>query len=202
MNHIADGGAFEPNQRPMFLAWDRIPIASVVPKGKCEVRYHERFKGLVQQFAAAGANMKSVRPIPTRVGQVVRRSHDPLSRIAPGRKGRLGNWERRRYLEGRHQQGQDQAKTRSASRPDREGRRARQCRYQEITAQIRPMKSSGLASIRSRSFSFLTVTSTTSRPSEVSIVSEPARPSFYDRMVWIDSAAEAQAFMADVQSCA
>jgi DNA ligase 1 len=67
MNHIADGGAFEPNQRPMFLAWDQIPIASVVPKGKCEATYRQRFTGLIKQFAAAGPNMESVRPIPTRV---------------------------------------------------------------------------------------------------------------------------------------
>jgi DNA ligase-1 len=42
LNRVAAGGAFGPNESPLFYAWDQIPLAAVAPKGKYEVGYRDR----------------------------------------------------------------------------------------------------------------------------------------------------------------
>lgn len=68
LNRVAAGGAFEANEVPVFFAWDQIPLSAVVPKGKYEVGYRERFKALLLQMSANGLDLrKGLRIIPTRV---------------------------------------------------------------------------------------------------------------------------------------
>jgi DNA ligase-1 len=67
MNRVAAGGAFEANERPVFYAWDQIPLSAVAPKGKYEVGYRERFKALLQQLATRTTINPCLTFIPTRV---------------------------------------------------------------------------------------------------------------------------------------
>jgi len=67
LNRVAAGGAFEANERPVFYAWDQIPLEAVVPKGKYEVGYRDRLKALLtQQVKNAGVDT-AIRVIPTRI---------------------------------------------------------------------------------------------------------------------------------------
>jgi DNA ligase-1 len=50
LNHVAAGGDFAENERPLFLAWDQIPLSAVVPKGKYNVPYKQRLADLLQQI--------------------------------------------------------------------------------------------------------------------------------------------------------
>ncbi|MDP9155276.1 MAG: DNA ligase [Pseudomonadota bacterium] len=71
LNRVAAGGAFEANEEPRFFAWDQIPLAAVVPKGKYELTYRERFKAMLIGMAAGGSALQGYVPmiqvIPTRV---------------------------------------------------------------------------------------------------------------------------------------
>lgn len=50
LNHVAAGGDFADNEKPLFLAWDQIPLSAVVPKGKYGVPYKQRLANLVNQL--------------------------------------------------------------------------------------------------------------------------------------------------------
>lgn len=52
LNSVLKGGDFEPNEKPIFVAWDQIPLSSVKSKGKCAVPYKQRLIGLVEQLRA------------------------------------------------------------------------------------------------------------------------------------------------------
>jgi DNA ligase-1 len=68
LNRVAAGGGFEANERPVFFAWDQIPLSVVMPKGKYDVGYRERFKALLKQQMTALAGIDSaIRIIPTRI---------------------------------------------------------------------------------------------------------------------------------------
>ncbi|WKZ86380.1 hypothetical protein N5B55_05340 [Ralstonia pickettii] len=68
MNRVLDGGAFEGTERPVFFAWDQIPLEAVVPKGKYDVPYKARFTDLLRQLVSNDVNPNSaIRGIPTRV---------------------------------------------------------------------------------------------------------------------------------------
>ncbi|PLC44599.1 DNA ligase [Ralstonia pickettii] len=68
MNRVLDGGAFEGTERPVFFAWDQIPLEAVVPKGKYAVPYKTRFTDLLRQLVQNDVDASSaVRGIPTRV---------------------------------------------------------------------------------------------------------------------------------------
>ncbi len=42
LNSVLSGGSFAPNERPLYMIWDAIPLLSVVTKGKYEVPYIKR----------------------------------------------------------------------------------------------------------------------------------------------------------------
>jgi DNA ligase-1 len=65
LNSVLAGGDFEPNQKPVFFAWDQIPLDVALPKGKCDTPYRERFKGLLKQLVSYEGT--SVRLIPTKI---------------------------------------------------------------------------------------------------------------------------------------
>jgi len=65
MNHVINGGDFGPDEKPVYLIWDRIPLSSVVTKGKFTMPYIARLLRLVNLLRAA--NDRSVRLIPTRL---------------------------------------------------------------------------------------------------------------------------------------
>lgn len=68
MNSLASGGALEADQQVVFLAWDQIPLESVVPGGKYAESYKARFLKLARQcIGAQRAGIASVRAIPTRI---------------------------------------------------------------------------------------------------------------------------------------
>lgn len=64
LNAILDGGIFEEGCYPVFMVWDKIPLASVVPKGKCETPYKKRLASAMLDVRGIKSN---VRIIPTRV---------------------------------------------------------------------------------------------------------------------------------------
>lgn len=65
MNHVINGGDFAPNERPLYLVWDQIPLTSVVTKGKFARPYRKRLLDLVVQLRDSAKS--SVRLIPTRI---------------------------------------------------------------------------------------------------------------------------------------
>lgn len=65
MNHVINGGDFGPNERPLYLVWDQIPLTSVVTKGKFARPYRKRLLDLIVQLRAS--TKSSVRLIPTRL---------------------------------------------------------------------------------------------------------------------------------------
>lgn len=65
MNHVINGGDFAPNERPLYLVWDQIPLTSVVTKGKFARPYRKRLLDLVVQLRDSAKS--SVRLIPTRL---------------------------------------------------------------------------------------------------------------------------------------
>lgn len=65
LNHILDGGSLQEGDQVIFEAWDQIPLASVVPKGKVATPYKQRLTDLIGQVKAAGYSL--VRVIPTRM---------------------------------------------------------------------------------------------------------------------------------------
>lgn len=50
LNHVMSGGSFAEDERPLFLAWDQIPLSCAVKKGSCDAPYVRRFGALVAQL--------------------------------------------------------------------------------------------------------------------------------------------------------
>lgn len=66
MNSLLSGGTLEPHQRVVYEAWDQIPLAHVVSRGKYEVPCKTRLKNLAIQCANANrSGNSSIRLIPT-----------------------------------------------------------------------------------------------------------------------------------------
>lgn len=65
MNHVINGGDFGPNEQPLYLVWDQIPLSSVVTKGKFDMPYRKRLTRLLAQLRQATGS--SVRLISTRL---------------------------------------------------------------------------------------------------------------------------------------
>lgn len=63
LNGIMSGGDFAPNESPMYLVWDQIPLVAVTPKGKHLVPYRSRFASILKQYSAN--TRPFVAPIPT-----------------------------------------------------------------------------------------------------------------------------------------
>jgi DNA ligase-1 len=52
LNSVLKGGDFAPNEKPVFVMWDQIPLSAVKPKGKYEVGYKKRLVGIIAQLRA------------------------------------------------------------------------------------------------------------------------------------------------------
>lgn len=50
LNSVIKGGDFGPGETPVFVVWDQIPLSAVKPKGKYNVPYITRLKGLISQL--------------------------------------------------------------------------------------------------------------------------------------------------------
>lgn len=46
LNSVLSGGSFAPNERPIYMIWDAIPLFAVVTKGKYEVAYIKRLTAI------------------------------------------------------------------------------------------------------------------------------------------------------------
>ncbi len=66
LNSVLSGGTFGPGERPIYLIWDQIPLASVQPKGRCDRKYVLRLADIVGQLKAIQQLNPAVRLIPTR----------------------------------------------------------------------------------------------------------------------------------------
>lgn len=66
LNSILSGGAFGPGERPIYLIWDQIPLASVQPKGRYDKAYVMRLADIVVQLKTNEQINPSIRIIPTR----------------------------------------------------------------------------------------------------------------------------------------
>lgn len=69
LNHVMDGGSFAEDERPLFLAWDQIPLSSAVKKGCCSTPYVRRFSALLAQLKTIRMQYEkpSIDIIPTKV---------------------------------------------------------------------------------------------------------------------------------------
>lgn len=65
LNSVIEGGSFEDGCYPVYQVWDEIPLTSVVTKGKYEVGYKERFKGIVTSVMRSDGG--SIQMIPTKI---------------------------------------------------------------------------------------------------------------------------------------
>lgn len=72
LNSILAGGSFFPDEYPLYLAWDQIPLSAVQPKGKHLIGYRHRLKALLAQLPGDG---KHLRVIPTRICKTLKEAY-------------------------------------------------------------------------------------------------------------------------------
>jgi DNA ligase-1 len=61
LNSILGGGDFEPNEMPLYLVWDQIPLSAVVTKGRHDTPYRTRIAGITSQLASSpGESVKQI----------------------------------------------------------------------------------------------------------------------------------------------
>ena len=65
LNHVLNGGDFAPNEKPLYLVWDQIPLTAVVTKGKYAEPYLKRMTGIVHQLKDVPGS--AIALIPTKV---------------------------------------------------------------------------------------------------------------------------------------
>ena len=65
LNSVLNGGDFAPNEKPVYLVWDQIPLSAVVSKGKHGVPYKTRLLNIMKQLKAVEGD--SLALIPTRI---------------------------------------------------------------------------------------------------------------------------------------
>lgn len=69
LNSVLKGGDFGPDERPIFMIWDQIPLSAVRPKGKYEVPYRTRLTAIANQLRLRKnpAHRYDVQLVPTRI---------------------------------------------------------------------------------------------------------------------------------------
>jgi DNA ligase-1 len=65
LNSVLKGGDFAPDERPILLVWDQIPLDEVKSKGKYEEPYSARLTGLINQLRRNQSGV--VQLVPTRI---------------------------------------------------------------------------------------------------------------------------------------
>ena len=74
LNAVIEGGPFDEGCYPVFMIWDRIPMSSVVKKGKCEIAYKKRLGSAVSDVMKIDA--RCVKVIPTRIVKSLAEAYD------------------------------------------------------------------------------------------------------------------------------
>lgn len=65
LNSVLKGGDFGPGERPVYSAWDIIPLEKAIPNGEYDVPYSDRFDDLKDMLSMPAT--KSIQLIPTRI---------------------------------------------------------------------------------------------------------------------------------------
>ena len=65
LNHVINGGDFAPNERPILMLWDQIPLWCVAPKGECDTPYKTRIYEIVRQLKEVPGEF--IKIVPTKV---------------------------------------------------------------------------------------------------------------------------------------
>lgn len=88
LNSVLKGGSFAANEQPILLVWDQLPLSAVVPGGKYNTPYHERYATLADQLA--GEKPTAIEMIPTRIVHSVEEAHEHYAEmLAEGYEGTI-----------------------------------------------------------------------------------------------------------------
>ncbi|WP_193333365.1 DNA ligase [Duganella sp. FT27W] len=88
LNSVLQGGQFGPSEKPIFMAWDQIPLASVVPKGSFETPYRDRLRVLLGQITAAHSPV--IKLVPTRLVRSLKEAYAHYAELlAKGKEGTI-----------------------------------------------------------------------------------------------------------------
>lgn len=86
INHINNGGSFQPDEEPIIRVWDIIPLSSAKTKGKCEIPYDQRFKLLLQSVP----HSPLIEVVRTRVVHSLAEAYDHyFELVAQGKEGTI-----------------------------------------------------------------------------------------------------------------
>lgn len=86
MNRILKGGKFEEGETLVYKIWDAIPLEYVKPKGKYELSYRKRLKGIVQNLSETKGEMIVL--ISTRIVKSVAEAYEHYAEmLAQGKEG-------------------------------------------------------------------------------------------------------------------
>lgn len=86
LNKVIQGGEFEEGHYPILELWDQIPLSAVVAKGKYEVPYITRLRGLNAQIRAAENGL--VRVIETRIVKSLKEAYQHYAeKLREGKEG-------------------------------------------------------------------------------------------------------------------
>lgn len=79
LNSVIKGGDFAPNERPIFMVWDQIPLREVKPKGRYIVQYAKRLAGLIEQLRRNQSGI--VQLIPTKIVRSLKEAYAHAAEI-------------------------------------------------------------------------------------------------------------------------
>src|SRR3569832_2488453 len=79
-NSVLKGGDFSPDEVPIFMVWDQIPLTAVKPKGKHARAYVDRLRDLIRQLGA-GNKSGYVQLIPTRIVKSLKEAYAHAAEI-------------------------------------------------------------------------------------------------------------------------
>jgi len=80
LNSVLKGGDFSPDEVPIFMVWDQIPLTAVKPKGKHARAYVDRLRDLIRQLGA-GNKSGYVQLIPTRIVKSLKEAYAHAAEI-------------------------------------------------------------------------------------------------------------------------
>ena len=86
LNSVLKGGDFAPNEQPIFVVWDQIPLSAVKPKGKYSTPYFSRLKSLIAQLQ--GNKNGVIQLVETRIVRTIGEAYAHYSELL--KKGKEG----------------------------------------------------------------------------------------------------------------
>lgn len=88
VNSVIKGGDFGPNDEPVFMVWDQIPLSAVKPKGKHDVPYIMRLRELMGQLKRCING--TVKLVPTKVVKSLAEAYAHYAELlAQGKEGTI-----------------------------------------------------------------------------------------------------------------